>query len=238
MDRKVVFKALVGSHNYSLNIENSDKDYKVFVLPNFEDLYEGTFYSHNTTSLTEDLEFHDIRKCTNLWYKSNINYLEVLFSEEFIIGTELNARSRDIINELLSMRDEIAKMNLPYLYNACIGQCLQTGKKVMTKYLANRGFDSKQASTCIRLLLFLIRFANSNFNDFKSSIYYKNGNNRNLILIVKKGEISYEEFQTLSSLLFDMVEKEIKPLYMEKSFNIETKNRIKELLHELVRINL
>ena len=30
---KVVFTALVGSGNYGLNDETSDKDYKVFVLP-------------------------------------------------------------------------------------------------------------------------------------------------------------------------------------------------------------
>ena len=31
--RTVAFKSLVGSHNYNLNTPESDKDYKVFVLP-------------------------------------------------------------------------------------------------------------------------------------------------------------------------------------------------------------
>ena len=44
-ERKVVFKALVGSHNYNLNDETSDKDYKYFVLPTFDDLYTGKMFS-------------------------------------------------------------------------------------------------------------------------------------------------------------------------------------------------
>ena len=46
--RETVFKALVGSHNYNLADKNSDKDYKVFVLPTFEDLYNGVQYSKQT----------------------------------------------------------------------------------------------------------------------------------------------------------------------------------------------
>lgn len=42
--RIVVLKALVGSHNYNLNTESSDKDYKYFVLPTLDDLYNGTIF--------------------------------------------------------------------------------------------------------------------------------------------------------------------------------------------------
>ena len=42
-NRKFAFKSLVGSHNYNLNIETSDKDYKVFVFPTFDDLYFNIF---------------------------------------------------------------------------------------------------------------------------------------------------------------------------------------------------
>ena len=37
--RNVAFKALVGSHNYNLNTSDSDKDYKLFVIPTLDDLY-------------------------------------------------------------------------------------------------------------------------------------------------------------------------------------------------------
>ena len=44
-NRVPVLKALVGSHNYNLNTPESDKDYKLFVLPTFDDLYSREDYT-------------------------------------------------------------------------------------------------------------------------------------------------------------------------------------------------
>ena len=60
--REVVFKTLVGSHNYGLNRKGSDKDYKVYLAPTFDDLYEGNKFSHQTVSFAVDMDYHDIRK--------------------------------------------------------------------------------------------------------------------------------------------------------------------------------
>ena len=81
-DREVVFKALVGSHNYNLNTETSDKDYKYFVLPTFEDIYYNKTISKNVVSEDVDYTVHDIRKLPMLWWKTNINFVEPLFSRE------------------------------------------------------------------------------------------------------------------------------------------------------------
>ena len=55
-NRKFAFKSLVGSHNYNLNIETSDKDYKVFVFPTFDDLYFNKSYSKSCIGETEDYD--------------------------------------------------------------------------------------------------------------------------------------------------------------------------------------
>lgn len=93
----MAFKALVGSHNYNLADENSDKDYKMFVLPTFEDLYKGKMYSKQIIGETEDLDVHDIRKIVNLFYKSNINFIEVLFTNELHVNDALNSAQKDLI---------------------------------------------------------------------------------------------------------------------------------------------
>ena len=36
---KVLGKFLIGSYNYNLNIETSDKDYKIIEIPDFNDLF-------------------------------------------------------------------------------------------------------------------------------------------------------------------------------------------------------
>ena len=54
-NRVSVLKALVGSHNYNLNTPESDKDYKLFVLPTYDDLYERKDYSVSVESSKEDI---------------------------------------------------------------------------------------------------------------------------------------------------------------------------------------
>ena len=64
--RQIVFKSLVGSHNYNLATPTSDKDYKVFVFPTFDDLYFGQTYKHSTVGEHVDYQAHDIRKLPEL----------------------------------------------------------------------------------------------------------------------------------------------------------------------------
>ena len=59
--RIVVMKALVGSRNYNLNTESSDRDYKYFVLPSFDDLYNGVLFSTGRETPLVDYTIHDVR---------------------------------------------------------------------------------------------------------------------------------------------------------------------------------
>ena len=120
--RKEAFKALVGSHNYNLNTQTSDKDYKVFVLPTFDDLFSGRQFSKATTGEI-DIEYHDIRKLSNLLWKSNINFLEVLFSEELEINTSLTKDSKDKIEEIINLKDQILEWTYP-IYTMPASACI------------------------------------------------------------------------------------------------------------------
>ena len=118
--RKVAFKALFGSHNYNLQTQESDRDYKYFVIPTFEDLYKGKFFSTSHVGDGDDYDVHDIRQLPNLWWKANINFLEVLFSEEYnFAGIDGVLYGR--LAQIWKLKDKIARMNLPYLFNACVG---------------------------------------------------------------------------------------------------------------------
>lgn len=87
--RKVALASLVGSHNYNLNTETSDKDYKFFVFPTFEDLYKNTKYVKSIVSDSVDYTVHDIRELPKLLWKGNINFLEVLVSQEMYVDESL-----------------------------------------------------------------------------------------------------------------------------------------------------
>lgn len=245
IERKELFRALVGSHNYNLNTESSDRDYKVFTLPTFDDLYLGNQYSKSIIGETEDLDIHDIRKVSNLWWKSNVNFVEVLFSKEIILNKNISIEALILLNEIFEMKEEIAKMNIPYLYNACFGMYITKMKQVKkgtegTKHIVEQfGYDTKQALHAIRILDFLRRFANSNFQDFEGSITYKEEEPYyKFLLDVKEGKFKLEVIHDLINTIVNDLEKNYKELYMNTKPNNETNQKLINLVKQIVRIEL
>lgn len=243
--RKVAFKSLVGSHNYNLNTPESDKDYKVFVLPTFDDLYFNNSFSKSYIGKTEDFDTHDIRKCSSLWYKANVNFLEVLFSEKFSVKADLDDKSKLLIYQLYDMRNDIAKMNLKYLYDACIGmhynkmKYLEKGTEGTRQLVEKYGYDTKQALHAWRILDFLRTFADNGFNDFKSAIWYSEDNiKRKFLLDLKNGMYSLNEYKEIVTNTFNHAEENYKDKYRSQKLDESTNNKVLEIIKELVLINL
>ena len=230
--------SLVGSHNYNLNDENSDKDYKFITLPSFDDLYEGRVFSESKNNVLiygeeSDYSAHDIRKFINMLYKSNINFLEVLFSDKMKINHEAEW--------LIEMRDEIARGNLPYLYNACLGIYYTKFKQIEkgtsgTQHLVQKfGYDTKQAMHCYRVLDFLIRFADLDFKDFKKVIWY-NDTERELLLNIKNGKVQLDTMKEFINETKDTVEIHYKDFYMSNETNVELYRDIEERTKRMVKV--
>ena len=240
-ERQWLIKALVGSHNYNLNTETSDKDYKVFVLPTFNDLYEGEKFSKSITSDTEDVSIHDIRMFVNMLYKANVNFIEVLFSKELIINPDLQPSSYKMITEMIKNREEYAKMNLPYLWDACIGMYYQNTKK-MNYVDINEGFlDYKKAMTAYRILDFLERYAKNIVNPwcrepFKEAINY-NKEEREFLLKIKEGKIQYLAMKDMLDSKFASVSK-YKFFYKESEVNERLKLELERDIKKLVYKNI
>lgn len=73
-------RCLIGSQNYHLDTPESDFDYKVIMIPTFQDLYTGA-----KVALPQDLDpAHysqiDIRRFSQLLGKGNPNSIEMVFS--------------------------------------------------------------------------------------------------------------------------------------------------------------
>ncbi len=238
--RQWLIKALVGSHNYNLNTETSDKDYKAFVLPTFNDLYKGEKLSKCNTSDEEDISIHDIRMLTNMLYKSNVNFIEVLFSNELTINPNLSVSTFKIIKEIIENREEYAKMNLPYLWDACIGMYYQNVKKMKYIDLKVSNYmllDSKKVMTAYRILDFLNRYAtflqNSIEEPFKKAIYYNDSDREYLLHIKNESNIV-----TAPKLLKDKFmeaskhEKFYKESKVNEKLKLELENDIKKIVYK------
>lgn len=235
--RKVALKTLSGSVNRNLNDQNSDKDIKAFVIPTFEDLYSSQVYKNFTTSDTEDIEIHDIRKLEKLLYNSNLTYLELLYS------IEIDTFGHKEIEYLLSLRDVIAKMNLKSLFNSCFGMYKgqmrdleKPNSELQKEMIKKYGYNTKKAMMSLHFLKFIVRFYKSDFNDFKSSIWYQ-GEDRDFMLAIKNGELTFSQFNKI----IDSVEKQVKSLekmYFEHPVNEEVNSQLKSLLRVFVKNNL
>ena len=234
--RPVVLEALSGSHNYNLNTPTSDRDYKVFVAPSFADLYRGNMIHKEWIGTERDVLVHDVRKISELLWKSNPSFLEIMFSKEVTVPDTFAA---PYIHELYGMRDRIARMNLPYLYDATIGIArgkyndLTKGTSGTADLVARFGYDTKQAMHCIRCLEILDRFADSGFSDFGKSIWFE-GDDRGRMLSIKNGAYTLDEFREYAQQRFERAEG-LKEAYKSFEPDVETKEELDTLMMDLVK---
>ena len=233
MSHKLFMSALVGSHNYNLNTETSDKDYKVFVFPTFDDLYNKKEIAKSKVSNDLDYEVHDIRKLSQLWWKANINFIEVLFSQDIRYHIDEN---NNLVQFIEQNKNELATMNLPYLYDACMGMSLRKQKDMITDSPARHnniekyGYDTKSACHTIRVLDFLVKLVQCDFSFGKAIWYNNNDIKRDSFLAIKRGMYTLEEIQYMIAICTKNADN-IKGIYKQQSPN----TRLKEQLDGVIR---
>lgn len=237
--RRVIFQSLVGSHNYNLDDIDSDKDYKVFTMPSFDDLYNNKMKSNQTIGEFEDYDYHDIRKIVNLFYKSNLNFLEVLYSKEVRFGKDVTNTEKKMVNEIFDMKDEIVVMNLKYLFRACGGMHMQKMKSLTkgtegTKHLVKMyGYDTKEALHAFRIIDLLYRFESLGFKNFDKAMRY-NESERSFMLGIKNGFFELGQFVNFVNFYHDAKFKTLKEKFYSFEENLETKERLEEIVKNLV----
>lgn len=229
--RVVLLKAQVGSVNYNLKTKESDQDNKIYVAPTFDDLMNQIKFTHSTTSPTEDNAIHDIRDFKKHLLKSNVNFIEILFSQDLRLFD-------DRLKALVEMREDIARMNLAYLYFACKGmyynkvKYIESGTK-STRYLVEKyGYDTKSYMSSYRILDVLKRYQENGFTDFKKVICYGD-EERVKMLELREGRDSLEEAK---KVLQEKLEEynSLAEIYTAKECNKETEEKINNIIRTIV----
>ena len=104
---KVLFIFLQGSQNYGLEIYSeeyeSDIDVKVFIMPNFSDLYYNRQFSKTLETPYGLADVKDIRMFPELIKKANPTYVELLFAEYSI--TEGSVIFEDIREKIVAEKE-------------------------------------------------------------------------------------------------------------------------------------
>lgn len=143
---------LYGSQNYGLNTETSDVDTKAIIVPRFEDLVKCKSVSVELTLPELDnahCEVKDIREMVFNYKKTNINFIETMFTEYFWV----NPRYEEFWNKyIIKNRELLTRYNENYTVLSLCGQFQHT-----LKQLRNNP-SQKKAANCIFLENFLVEY--------------------------------------------------------------------------------
>ena len=137
---------LYGSQNYNMATESSDVDSKIIMLPSFNDfclspqMISKELYLENG----EHIHIKDIRLFREMFMKQNINFIEILYTEYFI----LNPKYENLFNlYFIKNRDDIAHYDRGKALMSISGQLLHT--------LKQDSYDNKKIYNALRLYYFL-----------------------------------------------------------------------------------
>lgn len=150
--------AVNGSYNYNMDTPQSDIDSKLLVIPSLEQLVSGKSlnYLHCMSDNGEHVEVKDIRHYFATMLKQNINFVETLYAQVWIV----NPVYMRLFHYLFEMRDVISGCN-PIAAIHCIqGTAYQKYKQMLQSSPAraadieNYGFDRKSLHHLVRCVFF------------------------------------------------------------------------------------
>ena len=179
---------LQGSQNYGMADENSDIDSKMLVLPSMSDLVLNNkpFNKVHIMQNDEHCDMKDVREYFKIFRKSNINFVEILFTDYWIV----NEKYQDIWLGLRARAEELARYN-PYAAVSCMkGMASEKLHALCHEYpsrmswIAQYGFDPKQLSHLLRIKYFIDNYIAG--ESYKDCIYLKDSELRERLLQVKR----------------------------------------------------
>ena len=161
-EEQIVGVFLQGSQNYELDYEGSDIDTKLIVVPSFKDicLNKKPISTTHIRANDEHTDWKDIRLYMETFRKQNLNFLEILFTDFYII----NPMYKEEWDRLVAAREFIARMNVHRAVKSMKGIAMEKFHAMEHKYPAKidiiekYGYDGKQVSHLIRVYDYLRRY--------------------------------------------------------------------------------
>lgn len=155
---------LYGSQNYGTDIETSDVDTKCLVVPTFEDIISNEVKNNKTIDFGKSgiCTVIDIREYIKEVKKQNINFLEIMFTNYYIINTKY----RPFWNQLVSEREKLVKYDAMRHFLSVSNQAKHTLKQ--RSAVVTIPEKNKKVYNAYRLSLFLKAYRDYLFNSWNS----------------------------------------------------------------------
>lgn len=184
---------LCGSQNYGIDTADSDVDSKCLIIPSMDDLFLGRPMVSSTLKMKngDHCEVKDIRLYMRTVRKQNINFLEIFFTDYYIV----NPTYKHYWDELRDSADKIANI-YPWRAIMCANGMIherykklfkptESKQKIYDKY----GYNPKELATMRRCLDFLEAYVEG--KSYKECIC-PDAEERELLLQIKEGAYDKE----------------------------------------------
>ena len=203
---------LQGSQNYNMADAESDIDSKVLVIPSLEDIVLNRKPISHTLEMPDNQEHvdcKDVREYFKIFRKSNINFVEILFTDYFIV----NNKYYDLWNRLRENAEGLARIN-PYAAVSCMKGMASEKRHALCHEYPSRmpwiekfGYDPKQLSHLARINYFIKWYIEG--RPYKDCIYLKNSNIRDSLLECKRNGwgLSKEQAEIKADELMESIVK-------------------------------
>ena len=229
-----------GSQNYGLDIYTeeykSDIDTKMLVIPSLEDIVYNKKLISTTYILpnNEHTDIKDIRLYFDNFKKQNINFVEILFSNYYII----NPKYQDLWDELIKNRENIAHYNYNQTLRCIAGMSMEKKKALCHPYptikekIDKYGYDGKQLHHIIRMNDFIYAYTHNKL--YKECLTYLP--HKELMMEAKLNKFSLEEALELAEF-FDTQTKEMKDFYLKEpeDINQDALNVLNKVQYETIK---
>ena len=145
---------LFGSQNYNCQTDTSDIDTKVIVIPTLDEMILGQIKINETIPCCDgEITIFDIKHMHDYIKKQNINFLEILFTDYYII----NPKYETIWEDMRKHAEKIARLNEFAAVQCINGVFMNKYKKLFHAVPSNAaaiekyGYDGKALADCVRL---------------------------------------------------------------------------------------
>ena len=145
---------LFGSQNYNCQTDTSDIDTKVIVIPTLDEMILGQIKINETIPRGDgEITIFDIKHMHDYIKKQNINFLEILFTDYYII----NPKYEPIWEDMRKHAEKIARLNEFAAVQCINGVFMNKYKKLFHAVPSNAaaiekyGYDGKALADCVRL---------------------------------------------------------------------------------------
>ena len=234
MGYEVLGVFLYGSQNYGLDTSMSDIDSKIIILPSIDDIVLRRKPVSTSVEVAGGLtDIKDIRVMFEIYKKANINFLETLFTNYYILNTEYVTR----FTPMWDRREEIANFNLSSMKKAIFGMAKEKQNALFKEYpsqleqIKQFGYSGKQLHHILRLK----EFSEDFFLKGKSFLESLTPSHKEELIDIKtyNPQLTTSTVETMAEMTISSLRVLLKD--EDKTVNIETGDFMDSILSGLIR---